>query len=152
MPIAVLVLIFIFDWRLGICCLVPLAVSVFFMKQMMGGDNAGFNVSLNRTFIRLIPADKTVALVGASGSGKSTAARPDATREEVLHAVRCAQCQEIIDRLPDGLDSVVGNGGTYLSGGENQRIALARAVLKDAPIVILSVHQHLLDLEIAENS
>ena len=61
----------------------------------------------------------------------------DATREEVLHAVRCAQCQEIIDRLPDGLDSVVGNGGTYLSGGENQRIALARAVLKDAPIVIL---------------
>ena len=65
------------------------------------------------------------------------AARPNATREEVLHAVRCAQCQEIIDRLPDGLDSVVGNGGTYLSGGENQRIALARAVLKDAPIVIL---------------
>ena len=65
------------------------------------------------------------------------AARPDATREEVLHAVRCAQCQEIIDHLPDGLDSVVGNGGTYLSGGENQRIALARAVLKDAPIVIL---------------
>lgn len=65
------------------------------------------------------------------------AARPDATREEVMRAVELAQCKEIIDRLPNGLDSVVGNGGTYLSGGENQRIALARAILKDAPIIIL---------------
>lgn len=65
------------------------------------------------------------------------AAKPGATREEVMRAVETAQCREIIDRLPDGLDSVVGNGGTYLSGGENQRIALARAILKDAPIIIL---------------
>ena len=358
MPIAVLVLIFVFDWRLGLCCLVPLAISVFFLKQMMGGDNAhfmegymtaletmnkeaveyirgipvvkvfqqtvysfknfhaaieeyekyasgyalkcripltGFNVALNGTFILLIPvagmilagvsgqaayqdvlldflfyslftpicttmmnrvmfaseqlmaaksavnrieevlneeplsestapqqpkdasvafknvsfsyADaeekaldnisfeipegKTVALVGASGSGKSTAAkliprfydankgqvlvggvdvkemdkealmkqiafvfqstklfkdtlleniraaRPEASREEVLLAAKAAQCDEIIDRLPEGLDTIVGNGGTYLSGGENQRVALARAILKDAPIIIL---------------
>lgn len=358
MPVAVLLLIFGFDWRLGLCCLVPLAISVFFLKQMMGGDNAnfmegymtaletmnkeaveyirgipvvkvfqqtvysfknfhaaieeyekyasgyalkcripltGFNVALNSTFILLIPvacmilagvtgqaayqdvlldflfyslftpicttmmnrvmfaseqlmaaksavtrieevlkeqpladavnpqqpkdtsvsfenvsfcypgteekaldhitfeipAGKTVALVGASGSGKSTAAkliprfydvtdgsvlvggvdvgnidkqtlmnqiafvfqntklfkdtllenirvaRPKATREEVLQATVSAQCQEIIDRLPNRLDTIVGNGGTYLSGGENQRIALARAILKDAPIIIL---------------
>lgn len=358
MPVAVIVLIFIFDWRLGLCCLVPLAISAFFLKQMMGGDNAhfmegymtaletmnkeaveyvrgipvvkvfqqtvysfknfraaideyenyasgyalkcripltGFNVALNGTFILLIPvaciiingisgqaayqdvlldflfyslftpvcttmmnrvmfageqlmaaksavtriegilkeqplADtvhtmepknasvtfenvsfsypgtevlaldgisfevpegKTVALVGASGSGKSTAAqliprfydasegsvriggadvrkidkkllmdqiafvfqntklfkdtlfeniraaRPEATREQVMQAAELAQCREIIDRMPDGLDTIVGNGGTYLSGGENQRIALARAILKNAPIIVL---------------
>lgn len=360
MPIAVIILIFIFDWRLGLCCLVPLAISVFFLKQMMGGENAhfmegymtaletmnkeaveyirgipvvkvfqqtvysfknfhaaieeyekyasgyalkcripltGFNVALNGTFVLLIPVagmilagvsgqasyqdvlldflfyslftpvcttmmnrvmfaseqlmaaksavtriedilqeqplakpsktsskrptdasvsfehvsfvypgttekaldditfevpeGKTVALVGASGSGKSTAAkliprffdvtegrilvggadvrdidkqtlmskiafvfqntklfkdtlleniraaRPSATREEVLKAADAAQCTEIIARLPQGLNTVVGNGGTYLSGGENQRIALARAVLKDVPIIIL---------------
>ena len=358
MPAAVIILIFLFDWRLGICCLIPMGISVIFLKQMMGGDNAqfmgkymtaletmnkeaveyirgipvvkvfqqtiysfknfhaaieeyekfasgyalkcripltGFTVTLNGTFVLLIPvamfilsgvsgqaayenvvldflfyslftpvcatmmnrimfaseqlmaaksavsrvdeilqekplkepehplipADasivfsdvsfaypgakekaldhisfevptgKTVALVGASGSGKSTAAsliprfydvqsgsvtiggvdvrniekqelmkrvafvfqntclfkdtllnnikaaRPDATREEVLKAADEAQCKDIIDRLPDGLDTLVGTGGTYLSGGENQRIALARAILKDAPIIVL---------------
>ena len=358
MPIAVIVLILVFDWRLGICCLVPLVISVWFMKQMMGGDNAnfmkgymtalenmnkeaveyirgipvvkvfqqtvysfknfhqsikeyekyasgyaikcripltGFNVALNGTFILLIPvaclilagvsgkmdyenvlldflfyslftpvcttmmnrvmfaseqlmtaknavtsienilkeqpleetgngkepkdasvkfenvsfsypgteekaldnvtfeipAGKTVALVGASGSGKSTAAKliprfydvtdgkiavggvnvkdinkqtlmkqiafvfqntklfkdtllenihaskPEATDEEVMQAVKSAQCEEIIERMPNGLNTLVGSGGTYLSGGENHRVALARAILKDAPIIIL---------------
>lgn len=368
MPVAVIILIFVFDWRMGICCLIPMAVSVIFLKQMMGGDNAdfmskymtaletmnkeaveyirgipvvkvfqqtiysfknfhnaiteyekfasgyalkcripmtGFTVALNSTFVLLIsaamiilsglsgqisyeetvldflfyalftpvcttmmnrimfaseqlmaaksavsrveaviqektlpesvqkqkPADtgiifknvsfsypgasekaldnvsfevptgKTVALVGASGSGKSTAAsllprfydvqegsvliggadvrnidkrdlmehvafvfqntrlfkdtlleniraaRPSATCEEVLKVAETAKCTEIIDRLPNGLDTVVGSGGTYLSGGENQRIALARAILKDAPVILLDEATASLDVD-----
>lgn len=62
---------------------------------------------------------------------------PDAPMEEVQRAVDMAQCREIIDRLPQGLDTRIGVDGTYLSGGEQQRIVLARAILKNAPIVVL---------------
>lgn len=65
------------------------------------------------------------------------AARPDATREQVLAALRAAQCDDIVAKLPQGLDTHLGAGGAYLSGGEVQRVALARAILKDAPIVVL---------------
>ena len=65
------------------------------------------------------------------------AAKPSASREEVRHAAHAAQCDDILQKLPDGLDTVVGAKGVYLSGGEVQRIALARAILKDAPIIVL---------------
>ena len=65
------------------------------------------------------------------------AARPDASRGEVLSAAHAAQCDDILEKLPHGLDTVLGARGVYLSGGEQQRIALARAILKDAPIVVL---------------
>ena len=65
------------------------------------------------------------------------AARPEATREEVEAALAAAQCDDIIAKLPEGIDTKIGTEGTYLSGGEQQRVALARAILKDAPIVVL---------------
>lgn len=63
--------------------------------------------------------------------------RPDAAEEEVLAALRTAQCMDIIKKFPEGVHTVIGTKGVYLSGGEQQRIALARAILKDAPIVVL---------------
>ena len=63
--------------------------------------------------------------------------RPDATREEVIEALHQAQCDDIIEKLPQGIDTIIGTKGTYLSGGEQQRVAIARVMLKDTPIVIL---------------
>lgn len=65
------------------------------------------------------------------------AAKPDATDEEVMAALKTAHCDDIVARLPDGLDTVVGKKGVFFSGGEVQRIALARAVLKDSPVIVL---------------
>ena len=64
-------------------------------------------------------------------------AKPDATREEITDALKAAQCMDIIEKLPNGIDTVIGTNGVYLSGGEQQRIAIARAILKNAPILIL---------------
>ena len=64
-------------------------------------------------------------------------ARPDATEQEVMDALEKAQCMDIIEKVPNGIHTVIGEKGTYLSGGEQQRITIARAVLKNAPILIL---------------
>ena len=70
-----------------------------------------------------------------------------ASRQEVKNALSLAQCDDIIEELPDGIDTVIGTEGTYLSGGQQQRIALARAILKDAPIIILDEATALADPE-----
>ena len=63
--------------------------------------------------------------------------KPNAPLEEVMNALRAAQCMDIIEKFPKGVDTVIGTKGTYLSGGEQQRIAIARAMLKNTPIIIL---------------
>lgn len=169
-------------------------------KEPQGSDIVFENVTFTydgadgpavKDFSLRIEAGKVVALVGASGSGKSTVAslacrfmdptsgritlggvdlrnvgdanirkaescvfqtnhlmkgtvaynvrlgRPDATDGEVTSALRAAQCDDLLAKLPDGLDTVIGPGGVYLSGGETQRVAIARAILRDAPVVIM---------------
>ena len=151
-----------------------------------GADrNAIDGISLN------VKAGETVALVGPSGGGKTTAAgliarfwdtesgavkvggvnvrdidrqtlndtvayvfqdsrllktsilenvrmgKPSATREEVLAALHHAQCDDILNKFPQGVDTVIGSKGVYLSGGEQQRIAIARVMLKNAPVLVL---------------
>lgn len=64
-------------------------------------------------------------------------ARPNATREQVWDALHRAQCDDIVEKLPQGIDTVIGTKGIYLSGGEQQRISIARAILKDSPILVL---------------
>ena len=73
--------------------------------------------------------------------------RKGASRDDVKKALSLTQCDDIIDELPDGINTVIGSEGTYLSGGQQQRIALTRAVLKDAPIIILDEATALADPE-----
>ena len=63
--------------------------------------------------------------------------RPDAADEEVMQALKDAQCMDIIEKFPDGVHTMIGSKGIYVSGGESQRLAIARAFLKNAPILIL---------------
>jgi ATP-binding cassette subfamily B protein len=74
-------------------------------------------------------------------------AKPDASEAEMLEALKKAQCTDILERLPDGINTVLGTRGTYLSGGEQQRIAIARAMLKDADVVVLDEASAFVDPE-----
>ena len=78
-----------------------------------------------------------VLLFGDTVMGNIRLGRRDATDEEVLAAARAANCDEFVSRMPQGYDTIIGEGGATLSGGERQRISIARALLKDAPIVLL---------------
>ena len=73
--------------------------------------------------------------------------RPQATEAEVLAALKAAQCMDIVEKFPAGIHTVIGTKGVYLSGGEQQRIAIARAFLKDAPIILLDEATASLDVE-----
>lgn len=73
--------------------------------------------------------------------------RQDATDEEIMQAAKLANCDEFVSRLPDGYHTVIGENGSELSGGERQRISIARAFLKDAPIILLDEASASLDVE-----
>ena len=73
--------------------------------------------------------------------------RRDATDEEVLEAARAANCDEFVSKLPDGYNTQIGENGAKLSGGERQRISIARALLKDAPVILLDEATASLDVE-----
>ena len=80
---------------------------------------------------------QTVYLFNDSIENNIKFGKPDATHEEVVAAAKAARCHDFISALPEGYDTVIGEGGATLSGGERQRLSIARAMLKDAPIVIL---------------
>ena len=110
-------------------------------------DVQGGSVSIGGADVRAIPKEElmdTVAFVFQNSKllkgtilDNVRLGRPDATEEEVLAALKTAQCMDIIEKFPEGIHTVIGSKGVYLSGGEQQRISIARAVLKNAPVLIL---------------
>ena len=113
--------------------------------RLAGIDVADLDLDNLRRTIALVPQD--AYLLSGSIADNLRLARPSVTRDEMLEAMRRAAAAEILDRLPEGLDSEVGERGTRLSGGERQRIAIARAFLVDAPILVLDEATSNVDVE-----
>ncbi len=132
------------------------AAVLFYIAGLMCAHLSAFHIA---TRLRIAMLEHIAALplgrIGQFGSGKTTLASlvarffdpqegsvriggvPDASDEAVLAALREAQCMDILGKSPAGLDTVIGSQGVHLSGGEGQRLAIARAFLKDAPVVLL---------------
>lgn len=100
-----------------------------------GQDVAGVTASSLRRSVAVAPQD--AFLFHGSVAENLRLARPDATDDELAAACRAAALDDVLERLPDGLDTVVGDRGATLSGGERQRVTLARALLQDAPVLVL---------------
>ncbi len=110
-------------------------------------DVNGGSIKIGGADIREIPKEKLMEfvsfvfqnpkLIKATIAENVKIGKSDATNEEVAEALRVAQCEDIIEKMPDGINTVIGAKGVYLSGGEQQRIAIARAVLKNSSVLIL---------------
>lgn len=115
-------------------------ISRFFDPQtgsvIIGGVNAK-NISKDDLMNHVSFVFQNSRLIKASVLDNVRLSRPEASREEVLKALKAAQCEDIIEKLPQGIDTVIGAKGVYLSGGEQQRLAIARVILKNASIIIL---------------
>lgn len=110
-------------------------------------DVKGGSIKIGGSDIRNIPKEKLMEsvsfvfqdskLIKATVSENVKMGKPDASDLEVAEALKIARCDDIIEKLPNGINTVIGTKGVYLSGGEQQRITIARAVLKNAPVLIL---------------
>ena len=114
---------------------------LIYIAALMCSHLSAFRVATN---LRLAVSEHTISfvfqnsrLLKGSILDNVRLGRPQATEAEVLAALKAAQCMDIIEKFPAGIHTVIGTKGVYLSGGEQQRIAIARAMLKNAPILIL---------------
>lgn len=103
---------------------------------LIGGENAK-NIPKSKLMNTVSFVFQNSRLIKASVLDNVRLGRPGADEEDVMRALQAAQCSDILEKLPRGIHTVIGEKGVYLSGGEQQRIAIARAILKDSPIIIL---------------
>ena len=127
-----------YGWMAGLFAVLPYLI---YIAALMCSHLSAFRVATN---LRLAVSEHTISfvfqnsrLLKGSILDNVRLGRPQATEAEVLAALKAAQCMDIIEKFPAGIHTVIGTKGVYLSGGEQQRIAIARAMLKNAPILIL---------------
>ena len=115
-------------------------------KILIGGEDIG-KIDPETLFKNFSIVFQDVTLFNSSIKDNIKIGKKDATDEEIIRAAKIARCYEFIDKMPDGIDTVIGENGQRLSGGERQRISIARAILKDAPIILLDEATASLDVE-----
>ena len=115
-------------------------------KILIGGEDIG-KIDPETLLKNFSIVFQDVTLFNSSIKDNIKIGKKDATDEEIIRAAKIARCYEFIDKMPDGIDTVIGENGQKLSGGERQRISIARAILKDAPIILLDEATASLDVE-----
>ena len=128
------------------CKLIPRFYDICKGEILIGGANIT-NISTEELMKKISIVFQNVYLFEDTILNNIRFAKLDASNDEVIEAAKKARCYDFITALPDGFDTMVGEGGDTLSGGEKQRIAIARAILKDSPIVILDEFTSALDVE-----